>query len=95
MSLNISDVLYAAKLACIEITEEEAQQTLLSINNTMTIVEAMKSFDVSSVEPMTHAQAISLRLREDVVTETDQRDYYQTLAPLVENGLFLVPTVIE
>lgn len=95
MALNISDILYAAKLACIAITEDEAKNALESLNKTMDIVEVMKAFDVSNIEPMAHVQPISLRLREDVVTETDCRDYYQSQAPEVQDGLYLVPTVIE
>ena len=95
MSLTISDILHAAKLACVDITEVEAQNTLLSLNNTLKIIEPMKQFDVSNIEPMAHVQPIHLRLREDEVTEEDHRDYYQSLSAQTEDGLYLVPTVIE
>ena len=95
MSLNISDILYAARLACIAMTEEEAEKTLESLNKTVDIIELMKTFDVSGIEPMTHVQTIFLRLREDDVTEENHRNYYQNCAPKVQDGLYLVPTVIE
>ena len=95
MSLNISDVLHAAQLACIDITQEEAQTALCNLNKTLEIIETMKQFDVSSIEPMAHVQPITLRLREDVVTEINHRDYYQQRSAQVEDGLYLVPTVIE
>ena len=55
----------------------------------------MRAVDVEGVEPMAHAQDVTLRLRDDVVTEADQRDLVQSIAPRVEQGLYLVPKVIE
>ena len=55
----------------------------------------MQAVDTSTVEPMSHAQSVVQRLREDEVTETDQRELYQSIAPQVEAGLYLVPQVIE
>jgi len=55
----------------------------------------MQSVDTASVEPMSHSQSVTQRLRDDIVTESDQRPLFQTLAPQVEEGLYLVPQVIE
>ena len=59
------------------------------------MIEEMQAVDVSGVEPMSHAQDVMLRLREDVVTEADQHELFQSIAPAVEQGLYLVPKVIE
>jgi aspartyl-tRNA(Asn)/glutamyl-tRNA(Gln) amidotransferase subunit C len=55
----------------------------------------MQAVDTSAVSPMSHAQDVTQRLREDAVTETDQRELFQSIAPQVEAGLYLVPKVIE
>jgi aspartyl-tRNA(Asn)/glutamyl-tRNA(Gln) amidotransferase subunit C len=59
------------------------------------MIEQMQAVDVSNIAPMSHAQDLVLRLRQDVVTETDQRQANQAVAPEVEHGLYLVPKVIE
>jgi aspartyl-tRNA(Asn)/glutamyl-tRNA(Gln) amidotransferase subunit C len=59
------------------------------------MIEEMQAVDVTGVEPMSHAQDVVLRLRDDVVTEIDQRELFQSIAPRVEDGLYLVPKVIE
>jgi aspartyl-tRNA(Asn)/glutamyl-tRNA(Gln) amidotransferase subunit C len=59
------------------------------------LIEDMQAVDVSGIEPMAHAQDLMLRLRDDVVTEGDQRNLFQSVAPEVEAGLYLVPKVIE
>jgi aspartyl-tRNA(Asn)/glutamyl-tRNA(Gln) amidotransferase subunit C len=59
------------------------------------MIEDMRAVDVAAVEPMAHAQNLALRLRDDVITESDQRELFQSVAPRVENGLYLVPKVIE
>jgi len=55
----------------------------------------MQSVDTSAIEPMSHSQSVSQRLREDIVTESDQRALFQSIAPQVQEGLYLVPQVIE
>ena len=60
-----------------------------------TLIEEMQAVDTRGIEPMSHAQDVSQRLREDAVTETDQRELFQSIAPQVEAGLYLVPQVIE
>ena len=55
----------------------------------------MQKVDTEGIEPMSHAQDVTLRLRDDVVTEPNQRELFQSIAPQVEGGLYLVPKVIE
>jgi aspartyl-tRNA(Asn)/glutamyl-tRNA(Gln) amidotransferase subunit C len=55
----------------------------------------MQAVDTTGIEPMSHAQSVTLRLRDDAVTETDQRELFQSIAPQVAEGLYLVPKVIE
>jgi len=95
MTLSVSDVKRIADLAYIEIDEDEAKETLIQLSGIFNLIETMQAVDTSTVEPMSHAQSVTQRLREDEVTETDQRKLYQSIAPQVEAGLYLVPQVIE
>ena len=95
MALTREDVKRAARLARIAIDESEADEVLAQLANIFGMIEEMQAVDVSGVEPMAHAQDVTLRLREDAVTEADQHELFQEIAPRVENGLYLVPKVIE
>jgi aspartyl-tRNA(Asn)/glutamyl-tRNA(Gln) amidotransferase subunit C len=95
MALSLDDVRRVATLARIEVTEAEAQIALAKLNGVFGMIEAMQKIDTTGVEPMSHAQDIPLRLREDKVTENDQRELFQSIAPQVEGGLYLVPRVID
>ena len=95
MALTREDVLRAARLARIAIDDTEADAVLAQLRRIFEMIEEMRAVDVSGVEPMAHAQDVILRLREDVVTETDQHELFQSIAPRVERGLYLVPKVIE
>jgi aspartyl-tRNA(Asn)/glutamyl-tRNA(Gln) amidotransferase subunit C len=99
MSLNSQDICRIANLARLELNSGESEHMLASINGFFAIVEKMRAVDTAGVEPLTHpvaaVQDVSLRLREDIPTETDQREANQQSAPAVERGLFLVPKVIE
>ena len=95
MALSLSDVKRIAHLARIEVTDAEAEQTLAHLTGIFKLIEEMQSVDTGGVEPMSHAQDVVQRLREDVVTEGDQRELFQSIAPQVEAGLYLVPKVIE
>ena len=95
MTLSVSDVKRIADLAYIEIDEDEAKETLIQLSGIFNLIETMQAVDTAAVEPMSHAQSVVQRLREDEVTETDQRELYQSIAPQVEAGLYLVPQVIE
>ena len=75
--------------------QAEAQTTLDQLNNIFALIEQMQAVDTGGVAPMAHAQDLAQRLRPDAVTEHDQRDTFQQLAPEVEAGLYLVPKVIE
>jgi aspartyl-tRNA(Asn)/glutamyl-tRNA(Gln) amidotransferase subunit C len=99
MSLTSSDIARIANLARLELHPQESERMLTQINGFFSMVEAMRAVDTSGVEPLAHPvaaiQDITLRLREDVVSETNQREANQRSAPAVERGLFLVPKVIE
>ena len=89
------DVKRAAKLARIAIDEREADEVLVQLERIFGMIAEMQAVDVTGVEPMAHARDVTLRLREDGVTEPDQRELFQGIAPKVEDGLYLVPRVIE
>ncbi|HZN24539.1 MAG TPA: Asp-tRNA(Asn)/Glu-tRNA(Gln) amidotransferase subunit GatC [Burkholderiales bacterium] len=95
MALTREDVLRAARLARIAIEDSEADAVLEQLRRIFEMIEEMRAVDVTGVDPMAHAQDVILRLREDVVTETDQHELFQSIAPRVERGLYLVPKVIE
>ncbi|POZ63154.1 Asp-tRNA(Asn)/Glu-tRNA(Gln) amidotransferase subunit GatC [Chromobacterium alticapitis] len=95
MSLTHQDVARIAKLARIEVSEAEIAATADKLNNIFGLIEKMQEVNTDGIEPMAHPQDVSLRLRDDVVTETNQRERFQAVAPQVEKGLFLVPKVIE
>lgn len=95
MTLKLSDVQRVATLARIELEAGQAERMLGELDAVFSLIESLRSVDTTGVEPMTHACDLSLRLREDKVTEPDRRDDCQALAPAVEAGLYLVPRVIE
>jgi aspartyl-tRNA(Asn)/glutamyl-tRNA(Gln) amidotransferase subunit C len=95
MSLTPADVRRIAQLARLELTEAQSAHTLEQLNEVFGLIERLKAVDTRGVEPMTHAQDMALRLRADAVTEPDRREDCQRAAPSVEQGLFLVPRVIE
>jgi aspartyl-tRNA(Asn)/glutamyl-tRNA(Gln) amidotransferase subunit C len=95
MSLSIADVERIATLARIRVTPEEAAQTQRQLNGIFDLIAEMQRVDTTGIEPMAHAQDMSQRLRPDIATEPNRREAYQAVAPQVENGLYLVPKVIE
>lgn len=100
MSLQLSDVKRLAILAQLELDDAQAAATLDKLNDIFALVEQMKAVDTTGVEPLSHPIALfqpqlALRMRADEVTEPDRRDDYQRNAPAVEDGLYLVPKVIE
>jgi aspartyl-tRNA(Asn)/glutamyl-tRNA(Gln) amidotransferase subunit C len=95
MSLSADDVRRIAQLARLELSEAEAAHTLAQLNEVFGLIEQLQACDTEGVEPMTHAQDLALRLRADEAVEPDRRDDYQRVAPAVEQGLYLVPRVIE
>jgi aspartyl-tRNA(Asn)/glutamyl-tRNA(Gln) amidotransferase subunit C len=95
MSLSLTDVKRIAHLARIEVSDAEANAYLQKLSGILGLIEQMQAVDTSGITPMSHSQDVTQRLREDVVTETNQRELFQSIAPAVENGLYLVPKVIE
>ena len=98
MALTLDDVKRVAHLARIAITDEEAQSTQTRLAGIFELIGEMQAVDVSAITPMSHAQDVVQRLREDVVTEPgepDHRQRFQAVAPQTEAGLYLVPRVIE
>ncbi len=95
MTLSIDDVKQIADLAYIKVSEDETRTTLDQLSNIFKLIETMQAVDTSKVEPMSHAQDVMQRLREDQVIESDQHKLYQAVAPHVEKDLYLVPKVIE
>ncbi len=99
MALTPLDIDRIAHLARLELQPEERERMLTQINGFFDIVERIRAVDTSGVEPLPHpvavVQEVSLRLREDIASEPDQRQANQRSAPAVERGLFLVPKVIE
>jgi len=68
---------------------------LAQLNDIFELIARMQKVDTEGVEPMSHGQELKLRLREDIVTERDQRERFESVASNVEQGLYLVPKVIE
>jgi len=99
MSLTSTDIARIANLARLELAPSESERMLTQMNSFFNIVEQMRAVDTTGIEPLAHPVVIlsdmALRLREDRVSESNQREANQRSAPAVENGLFLVPKVIE
>ncbi len=100
MPLALSDVKRLAHLAQLDLTDDHAAQTLDKLNGIFALVEQMKAIDTTGIEPLNHPIAafqkdVALRLRDDVATEPNRRDDYQRVAPATQDGLYLVPKVIE
>jgi aspartyl-tRNA(Asn)/glutamyl-tRNA(Gln) amidotransferase subunit C len=93
--LSLEQIARLAHLARLELSAEESRAMQQQINDILAMVDQMASVDTAGVTPMSHPQEVSQRLREDRVTESDQRDLFQALAPQVEDGLYLVPKVLE
>ena len=99
MSLTSTDIARIASLARLQLAPDESERMRGQINGFFDLVEQMRAVDTAGVEPLAHPVAtvedITLRLAEDVVSEPNNREANQRSAPAVENGLFLVPKVIE
>ena len=95
MSLSTEEIKKISLLARLAISDEEAQQYSESLSEIFDLVAQMNAVDTSGIEPMAHPQDISQRLREDVVTASNEREKFQSIAPSTEKGLYLIPQVIE
>ncbi|NMM09131.1 MAG: Asp-tRNA(Asn)/Glu-tRNA(Gln) amidotransferase subunit GatC [Polaromonas sp.] len=99
MALTSQDIARVANLARLELRPDETAHTLQQLNGFFTLVQQMGAVNTDGVEPLAHPAAVlgevALRLRDDIASETNQREASQVSAPAVERGLFLVPKVIE
>ena len=95
MSLDRQDVINIAHLARLAIEEKDIPEYARNLSNILTLVEQMNAIDTSGVQAMAHPLDTHQRLRPDEVTETNQREHFQSIAPATEDGLYLVPKVIE
>jgi len=95
MSITQAEVLKVAHLARLAIPEERLESYTHTISDILDLVAQMNAVNTENVEPLSNPLDAVQWLRDDAVTETNQRDLYQSGAPLVEDGLYLVPKVIE
>ncbi|MDP1932787.1 MAG: Asp-tRNA(Asn)/Glu-tRNA(Gln) amidotransferase subunit GatC [Gammaproteobacteria bacterium] len=95
MALEKSDVEKIAHLARLHIDATEAQEVTNRISSILNMIDQMQSVETHNVAPLAHPFDAVQRLRPDVVTETNQREYLQKIAPATQDGLYLVPKVIE
>ena len=99
MSLLINDVHKIARLSQLNLSADEAQQTLAQMNTIFRLIDQMSQVDTSGIEPLMHPiamiQEMSQRLRTDAVSEPNNREANMANAPQADQGLFLVPKVIE
>jgi aspartyl-tRNA(Asn)/glutamyl-tRNA(Gln) amidotransferase subunit C len=95
MSLTSNDVKRVAKLARLGLTEAETTETLAQLNSILELVDQMQQIDTHGVAPLAHPLELKQTLRADAVTETDQREKFQAIAPQADAGLYLVPRVVE
>lgn len=95
MSLKQDEITKIANLAKLNISDEQMGEYEKRLTSILDLVEQMNSVDTSGVEPMAHPLHMTQRLREDAVTEENQREHFQEHAPSVEKGLFVVPKVID
>jgi len=93
--LDNADVQKVARLARLAMSEAEIEAARAQLGGIFDLIAEMQAVDTQNIAPMSHAQDVSQRLREDVVTEANQRELFQSIAPQVEAGLYLVPQVIE
>ena len=95
MSIELADVENIAHLARLHLSDAEKQEAANSMTDILGLIDQMQSVNTDNIEPLAHAFDNVQRLRYDAVTETNTRDELQKIAPEAEEGLFLVPKVIE
>jgi aspartyl-tRNA(Asn)/glutamyl-tRNA(Gln) amidotransferase subunit C len=95
VSFSADDVTRLARLARIDVAGDEARDLRAKLDAIFGLIDALQSIDTTGVEPMAHAQDVSMPLRDDLVTDENRRERYQAEAPAVANGLYVVPKVIE
>jgi len=95
MSLDSDEVRRIAQLARLAVDDREAEGFAAALSDIFDFVETLSAAEIAGIEPMAHPLDAEQRLRPDAVTEPDQRELFQEIAPAVEGGLYLVPRVIE
>jgi len=95
MALDNQTIKTIANLARLKINDDEIEKYRSDISNILDLVQEMEAVDTNGIEPMTHPFDATMRLREDAVTESNQREKFQSIAPSSQDGLYLVPKVID
>ena len=95
MSLTDDDIVRLARLAQLALDPADRAKAIVDLERIIAMVDAMQAIDTEGVEPLAHPLDATQRLRADVVDTSHDRDRYQAIAPLTEDGLYLVPRVIE
>jgi len=95
MSVTPKEIKHVANLARLYITSAEIENHTTTLSRILDLVDQMQDIDTDGVEPMSHPKDARLRMRADKVTETNQREEFQQIAPEVEHGLYLVPKVLD
>ena len=95
MSIDRADIEKLGELARIAITEENIEATTRSLNEVLALVDQLQTVDTTGIKPLANPLDATQRLRHDEVSESNHRDDFQALAPKSENGLYLVPKVID
>ncbi|WP_295681385.1 Asp-tRNA(Asn)/Glu-tRNA(Gln) amidotransferase subunit GatC [uncultured Nevskia sp.] len=95
MSLSPEQIRQVAQLARLQLNPEQVEPYARQLSNILEMVDRLSSVDTANVSPMAHPLDMVQRLRPDTISETDRRDDYQAIAPETQDGLYLVPKVIE
>ncbi len=95
MSIDNKTVQDIARLARLRVSDAECEKYAIELSNILDFVAQMKAVDTNEIEPMTHPFDATLRMREDQVSEGNQREHFQKVAPETDRGLYLVPKVID
>ncbi len=95
MALTLDDINKIAHLARLGLSDDEKSRYNDSLNNILGLIDDLQAVDTTGIEPLAHSLDVTQPLRADVVTEQNHRDAYQKIAPAVQDGLYLVPKVME
>ena len=95
MALTLEDINKIAHLARLGLSDDEKNRYTDSLNNIMGLIDELQAVNTTGIEPLAHALEVTQPLRTDVVSEQNQREAYQKIAPATQDGLYLVPKVIE
>ena len=95
MALTLEDMNKIAHLARVGLSDDEKSLYTDSLNNILGLIDELQAVNTTGIEPLAHALEVTQPLRADIVTEQNNRDAYQAIAPAVQDGLYLVPKVME